>query len=544
MNKYVEIIKLLERIFGKSAVSKSLGTRTNVVRFPKGKQPLDPTTRHFDVEATAEKNPDLVNTIKNSIEDRMGDLTKMNDQELLTYKQNLQRLADHVNPPPAPMAEVIEAGSKQRVTGEGLEKLIEEAGQTARPGTLMGNLESRINKLKALSKEGTKVEDVLKDFAEGQKGMARLQDEGLVRATARQILINDIKSGKIKNMTVEEAINIKEPIEPFRTIYGEGALEQLDSLIPELRSLRTETEAEKLARSKFEFEPKLDRPKESYTKEELEDIFKKMKDEPENKADGGSIGLDYLMGIDNRPKYAGGGDVKKILDLIAKVNKELKGKKSMQVVNPKTGEITSPKKPITTAEKIKRKPTKEEYEEYSQILDDGENFVVQGNETFEELDALVKKQKDYEDYMFMQYKRGKLDPVAGEGTRDRMNFLRKKSEEAGMVGDRRLFTFDEMRELENLERKFSPMGIAKNEINEAEMIKQKYGKIIDDDLLQKILVDDNPQRKAEVMATIDEALKMREKGMSQQEIMDIIKNTSRTKQADGGPIGLNYLLGL
>jgi hypothetical protein len=29
--------------------------------------------------------------------------------------------------------------------------------------------------------------------------------------------------------------------------------------------------------------------------------------------------------------------------------------------------------------------------------------------------------------------------------RDRMNFLRKKSEEAGMVGDRRLITFNEMR---------------------------------------------------------------------------------------------------
>ena len=67
-----------------------------------------------------------------------------------------------------------------------------------------------------------------------------------------------------------------------------------------------------------------------------------------------------------------------------------------------------------------KKPTKEEYEEYSQILDDSENFVVQGNETFEELDALVKKQKDYEDFMYMQYKRGKLDPVAGEGTKDRV----------------------------------------------------------------------------------------------------------------------------
>ena len=111
-----------------------------------------------------------------------------------------------------------------------------------------------------------------------------------------------------------------------------------------------------------------------------------------------------------------------------------------------------------------RKPTKEEYEEYSQILDDSENFVVQGNETFEELDALVKKQKDYEDFMYMQYKRGKLDPVAGEGTKDRMNFLRKKAEEAEMTGDRRLFSINEIKELEDLEKTFSPMGTS-NKIN-------------------------------------------------------------------------------
>ena len=111
-----------------------------------------------------------------------------------------------------------------------------------------------------------------------------------------------------------------------------------------------------------------------------------------------------------------------------------------------------------------RKPTKEEYEEYSQILDDSENFVVQGNETFEELDALVKKQKDYEDFMYTQYKRGKLDPVAGEKTQDRMNFLRKKAEEAEMTGDRRLFSINEIKELEDLEKTFSPMGTS-NKIN-------------------------------------------------------------------------------
>jgi hypothetical protein len=78
-------------------------------------------------------------------------------------------------------------------------------------------------------------------------------------------------------------------------------------------------------------------------------------------------------------------------------------------------------------------------------------------------------------------------------------------------------------------------------LDEAEMIKQKYGKIIDDDLLQKILVDDDPQRKAEVLATIDEALKMQNKGIGPDEIMDIIKNTPRTKQAKGGLIkGISY----
>jgi hypothetical protein len=76
------------------------------------------------------------------------------------------------------------------------------------------------------------------------------------------------------------------------------------------------------------------------------------------------------------------------------------------------------------------------------------------------------------------------------------------------------------------------------------MIRKKYGGVIDEALLQKILIDDNPQRKAEVMASLDEAIKMEQKGMSPQEIINIINNTTRTKQAKGGSLGLNYLMGL
>jgi hypothetical protein len=74
-------------------------------------------------------------------------------------------------------------------------------------------------------------------------------------------------------------------------------------------------------------------------------------------------------------------------------------------------------------------------------------------------------------------------------------------------------------------------------------IKTKFKGVISDDLLNQILIDDNPQRKAEVIATIEQGLTMQEKGMSPEEIVNILKSTTRTKQAQGGPIGLNYLMG-
>jgi hypothetical protein len=357
MEKYAEIIKLLERIFGKGTIARSIGTRSNVVRFPKGPQGLDPTTRHFDVAGTAQKNPELVNTIKNSIEDRIGDLHNMNDQELLNYKQNLQRLDAHLNPP---SAEVIAAGSKQPVTGEGLEKLMNEQGLKNSPKTIAGQLEQKVKQLEQTSKDLEKTTgqklglgDLLQDFAQSNKIYEEGNRQGLIRATARQILEDDINAGKIKGLSIENLRNTSEPINSFREIYGEDALEQLDSLTPEFKQLRTEKEAADLAKSKYKFEPNESRPKESYTEEEMNELLKKPTD-PEEKADGGSIGLDYLMGFDNRPRYANGGDVKKILDIIAQVNKELKGKKAMELMNPKTGEITSPINPVKLAQEPRK----------------------------------------------------------------------------------------------------------------------------------------------------------------------------------------------
>ena len=137
--------------------------------------------------------------------------------------------------------------------------------------------------------------------------------------------------------------------------------------------------------------------------------------------------------------------------------------------------------------------------------------------------------------MYRDYKAGKLDPVAGEETPARKKFLQQRAEEAEMSGDSRLFTPDDADELTMLETKeLAP------QMYERMQLKIKYPGITDD-LIQKIMVDDNPQRKAEVLATLDEAYKMVDKGMSSDEILNAVKNTPRTKQADGG---LNYLMGL
>jgi hypothetical protein len=348
MKKYTDLIELLEKIFGKGSVSRTIGTRTNVVRFPKGKQPIDPTVSNFDVEGTAAKNPDLVQTIENSIADRMGEITKMNDQELLTYTANVRRLANFKEPP-VQNADVIKFGSGEEIKGKGLEQLIEKQGTKNPPTTVAGRLETQGKKLekagedlKEITEPKSVIGDIIKDYGDFDKYMQSSQKTGYVRATVRQIMREDIQAGKLKlpkELQDQVMQGIGEPIDIYRKVYGEGALEQIDSLADDLGQFRTEEEAAKFARSKYTFEPKVEPVDESMTYDELGNLIKKGTDEPEGKADGGRIG------------FSKGKRVKSQIDkLLEQLNKKTQGKKSMESVDPKTGEVTVPKKPIRRAE--------------------------------------------------------------------------------------------------------------------------------------------------------------------------------------------------
>ena len=200
-----------------------------------------------------------------------------------------------------------------------------------------------------------------------------------------------------------------------------------------------------------------------------------------------------------------------------------------------------------------------DYDYYKEILDDAEDsmgFNVAGDETIEELLKREKTLKDYEADMYDQYKTGKLDPEPGSKSQARLNLLKKRKEEAELTDDYRLFSSDDADELDELEE-FLDQDYKRVKAEQAEeqavkelapkmverlKLKQKYPGITDD-LLDKILIDDNPQRKAEVLGSLDETFKMMEKGMSPDEIIDAFKNQNRTKQADGGIMRANFVGG-
>jgi hypothetical protein len=306
------LLKLIAKLFGKNAMAKTIGTRTNVIKLPNNEIKRY-IKKDLNIEAASDE---AVMNAKKEMEELLPDLPKMNDMERLVFEGNLRRLDNRINPP---MAEVVEFGTKEKVTPEGITSLIKEKGQKAPPGTVMGNLESRVKQLEASGKsleeategKGKTLDDILGDVMQSQKTMSKLQDEGLVRAAVRYKMMDDLQKGVLKvPKNLEEVIrgasNEEDVINVFRKNYGEDALEQVDSLVPDFYKMTSPKEAVKKIETDFpNIQPK---------KIEFPETIDIDKLPPEEFATGGrvgymgggSTGLDYLMGID-RTNYQSGG---------------------------------------------------------------------------------------------------------------------------------------------------------------------------------------------------------------------------------------------
>ena len=97
----------------------------------------------------------------------------------------------------------------------------------------------------------------------------------------------------------------------------------------------------------------------------------------------------------------------------------------------------------------------------------------------------------------------------------------------------------------NKDKRMIPEGLNEEDIDFAILkgeFERKYLKLIPEDLMKTIMADNNPQRVKEVIAEVEQAAIMRDKGMGSEEIVNTLLDASnRKKNADGG---LNYLMGL
>jgi hypothetical protein len=256
---YKNLLELIKLIFGKSAINKTIGTRTNVIQLPNNK-----TKRYIKSDLDIESASDAAAmNAKKEMEELIAEIPKMNDAERLIFEGNLRRLKNRlgIRSETDPKADVFQFGTKEKVTPGGIASLTEKAGQKSPPGTLMGNIESRIKQLEAsgedLSKmKGQTLDEIMGDVMQTQKTMSKMQDEGLVRAAVRYKMMDDLKRGNLKlpkNLedVVRGASNEEDVITVFRNNYGEDALEQVDSLIPDFYNMTSPADAVKKIEKDF-----------------------------------------------------------------------------------------------------------------------------------------------------------------------------------------------------------------------------------------------------------------------------------------------------
>ena len=510
------LLELIKKLYGSKALSKTIGTRTNVITLP------DKDTKRF---ITNELNVDAASdaAVKKAFEDvekLIPEIPKLNDQEILTFTGNLRRLDQRLNPP---SAEVIEFGTKQPVSPAGIKQLAAEKGlpEDVDPNSPLGRIMQRVNKIRIEGKDLAKefgMEDQLKKGLDDlmKKPSAQFEDMlkdptrsggpldpkvGIVRTAAREILEKNLKAGKIdipdaaeKDAILKSYQGGVDPIDVLRKRYGEGILEELDDIADDLNKATDYNQITKMLDEKGLLNKK---PKKEYgydegvMSDEEMSKFLKESEEPEEFAAGGRVGYAYGSGL-------------KLIKLLKD-----KGKTLTKAIQEAVDNIM---------------PTGDKKLDADMAVDDMfENLGI---------DRDAVDQKDVLDAYDQAYQLiAKPSPdVPAATTTAKIEGLKSLGLDPSDFPD---IPDDAISFASPKSQIAQPMS--------KEMIVSKYGDMIDDELMAKILTDDDPQRIAEVLATIDEAMTMQNKGMGSEEIISTIKKTPRTKQAGGG---LAYLMGL
>ena len=291
------LLALIKKLYGSKALQNALGTRTNVITLP-DKNTKKFITNESNIEAASDA---AVDKAFKDAEKLIPDIPKMNDQEILTFTGNLQRLDNKLNPPSAP---IIDIKTKKPVTG--IEKLAEERGfpRGMEPDSPLGQLLQSSRKVDDEAKELQKMmtESPSKAFEEmvlknpSRPGGPLDPAIGITRTAARSLL--EKKGIKIEN---------KDPLDLVRENFGQDVLSDLNNLSEELLEIERRggsyKDIDKILDNEGFFDLKINKnaPK-GLSDEELRKKLKEFEEDPEGFAKGGRVG--YAEGSPDQKQMA------------------------------------------------------------------------------------------------------------------------------------------------------------------------------------------------------------------------------------------------
>ena len=339
--------------------------------------------------------------------------------------------------------------------------------------------------------------------------------EGNLRTAMREFLKTEHKAGNLKldekdlfRITEYSPLSADDPIDVFRRYYGEDALEAADAMASKLEKGTSFKNYEEIFRANMpELKVKMQGAG-SYDQSiiDAERVLQELKDQE-----------DYAKTLDefdvtDRKKNAEGG----IMSTRAKF---ARGKiKLLQFLAGKGMNLTT-----------------EIRKAVNNIFESGDKKVdadMAVDDMFENLgiDRDAVDQKDVLEAYDEAFDLLGVPPGSRGGPDDIAEPFQSAEKSTGNLISGQLKV---MRLAEDIQP-----GLFENLTDKQRDIIDKYGDLIDRDLLKSIVLDPNPNNQADAIATIEQVKTMGDKGMSTDEIMNVLQSTPRRKQAEGGLPGI------
>jgi len=340
--------------------------------------------------------------------------------------------------------------------------------------------------------------------------------EGNLRTAMREFLKTEVKEGRLKlgerdMFRIEEYSPLSEddPIDVFRRYYGEDALEAASNMASKLEKGTSFKNYEEIFRANM---PEL-----------------KIKTEGAGQYDQSIIDAEAAM------KQAA--EDEKNLQKLEEFDVEGRTKNSKGGIN----RVGFARGKIKLAQFLYGKGTDlvtEIRKAVNNIMESGDKKVdadMAVDDMFDELgiDRDTVDQKDVLQAYDEAYKTLSVPPGSRGGPDDIAEPFQSAGESTGNLISKQLKTM-------RLSEDIQPGLFEKLSDKQREII-ETYGDLVDRELLKNIVLDPDPNNQAAAIATLDEVKTLMDKGMSTDEIMNVLQSTPRRKQAEGG---LSYLMGM